>query len=137
MKSPGVNEVAQFVFQHNQPRKYIDASVKVVNSYDYCHFEVALSAEDVSLEDVDNLRKDAQRLVDKAIKQYKIAKRAAVVDLTPTSEMARKVQAIRENFPQSEWTPEQQATVKEYENRCFRASIQYDYQDDWDDWDED
>lgn len=111
----------------------MNASVKVMNSYDYCHFEVALSSEDVGLEDVDNLRKEAQRLVDKAIKQYKIAKRAAVVDLTPSSELVRRVRAIRENFPQSEWTPEQNATVKEYEDRQFRASVRYDYQDEWED----
>jgi hypothetical protein len=103
-----------------------------MNSYDYCHFEVALSAEDVSLEDVDDLRKAAQRLVDKAIKQYKIAKRFAAIDRTPSVELERKVRAIKENYPQSEWTPEQQAIVKEYEDRSFRASLYYDYQDDWD-----
>lgn len=111
----------------------MNASVKVMNSYDYCHFEVALSAEDVSLADVDNLRKEAQRLVDKSIKQYKIAKRVSAIDQTPSPELGRKVKAIRENFPQSEWTPEQQATVKEYEDRSFRASLCYDYQDDWED----
>jgi len=111
----------------------MNASIKVMNSYDYCHFEVALSAEDVSLEDVDNLRKDAQRLVDKAIKQYKIAKRVAAIDRTPSLELERKVQAIKENFPQSEWSPEQQAYVKELEDRNFRASLSYDYEDDWED----
>ena len=114
----------------------MNASVKVMNSYDYCHFEVALSAEDVSLEDVDNLRKDAQRLVDKAIKQYKIAKRVAMIDRTPSPELERKVKAIKENFPQSEWTPGQQATVKEFEDRSFRASLSYNYEDDWEDDDE-
>lgn len=107
----------------------MDASVKVMNSYDYCHFEVALSAEDVSLEGVDNLRKEAQRLVDKAIKQYKIAKRDAAIDQTLSPELSRRVKAIKENFPQSEWTPEQQATVKEYEDRSFRR--RYDYEDEW------
>lgn len=111
----------------------MNASVKVMNSYDYCHFEVTLSSEDVSLEDVDNLRKEAQRLVDKAIKQYKIAKRVASIDLTPSQELKRRAQAIRENYPQSEWTPEQQATMKEYEDRSFRASLSYDYEDEWED----
>lgn len=111
----------------------MNASVKIMNSYDYCHFEVVLSAEDVSLADVDNLRKEAQRLVDKSIKQYKIAKRVSAIDRMPSPELDRKVKAIRENFPQSEWTPEQQATVKEYEDRSFRASLSYDYQDEWDD----
>lgn len=111
----------------------MNASVKVMNSYDYCHFEVVLSVEDVEITDVDLLRKEAQRLVDKAIKQYKIAKRVAQLDVTPSQELTRKVKAIKENFPQSEWSPEQQAIVKEYEDRNFRASLSYDYQDDWDD----
>ena len=113
----------------------MNASIKVMNSYYYCHFEVALSVEDVEITDVDLLRKEAQRLVDKAIKQYKIAKRVAQIDVTPSHELIRKVKAIKENFPQSEWSPEQQATVKEYEDRNFRASLSYDYQDDWDDGD--
>jgi len=108
----------------------VNASVKVMNSYDYCHFEVALSADDVTLEDTDNMRKDAQRLVDKAIKQYKIAKKAH--DHTePSGEFVRRVKAIKENFPQSEWTPDQKAAVKQYDDMCFLASHQYDYQDDW------
>ena len=110
----------------------METSVKVMNSYDYCHFEVTLSEDNVTLEEVDNMRKEAQRLVDKAIKQYKIAKRVAV-DLAPPPELERKVKIIKENFPQSEWSPEQQATVKELEDRNFRASHCYDYQDDWED----
>lgn len=111
----------------------MNASVKVMNSYDYCHFEVALSAENMTLEEVDALRKDAQRLVDKAIKQYKIAKRAAV--LVPDAEMERVVKGIKEKYPESEWSPEQKAFVKEYEDRCFAS--QYDYEDDWDERDDD
>ena len=108
----------------------MNASVKVMNSYDYCHFEVALSADDVTLTDVDLLRKDAQRLVDKAIKQYKIAKRIA--SNAPDSYTTSRVKAIRENIPQSEWTPEQKAMVKEYADAVF-ASRHYDYQDDYQD----
>lgn len=113
-----------------QERENMNASVKVMNSYDYCHFEVALSAEDVSIEDVDNLRKEAQRLVDKSIKQYKIAKRIA--SHLPDSYSAGRIQAIKENYPKSEWTPEQAASVKAYDDAMFAAS-HYDYQDDWED----
>lgn len=108
----------------------MNASVKVMNSYDYCHFEVALSAEDVTIEDVDILRKEAQRLVDKSIKQYKIAKRIA--SQAPDSYMSSKARSIKENFPKSEWTPEQAAMVKAYDDAVFAAS-HYDYQDDWED----
>jgi ABC-type nitrate/sulfonate/bicarbonate transport system substrate-binding protein len=110
----------------------MNASVKVMNSYDYCHFEVALSAEDVSIADVDNLRKEAQRLVDKSIKQYKVAKRIA--SQMPDSYLESRVRTLRENTPQSEWTPEQKAMVKAYNDAMF-ASSHYDYQDDWDDGD--
>lgn len=111
----------------------MNTNIKVMNSYDYCHFEIALSVDDVTLADVDNLRKDAQRLVDKAIEQYKIAKRVAAIDHTPSQELQRKAKAIKENFPQSEWTPEQKAFIKEFEDRSFRASQSYDYEDDWED----
>jgi hypothetical protein len=103
-----------------------------MNSYDYCHFEVALSAEDVSLADVDNLRKEAQRLVDKSIKQYKVAKRIA--SQMSDSYLELKVKNLRENTTQSEWTPEQEAMVKAYNDAVF-ASQHYDYQDDWGDGD--
>ena len=108
----------------------MNASVKVMNSYDYCHFEVVLSIENTEIADVDALRKEAQRLVDKAIKQYKVAKRIA--SHLPDSYSAGRIQAIKENFPKSEWTPEQAAAVKAYDDAMF-ATSHYDYQDDWED----
>lgn len=51
------------------------ASVKVMRSYDYCHFEVSLSVDNAAdLDAVDALRKQAAILVDEAVRQYKIAK---------------------------------------------------------------
>lgn len=107
----------------------MNASVKVMNSYDYCHFEVALSKEEVSLEDVDNLRKEAQRLVDKAIAQYKIAKSAAAK--LPSTELEHEALFIKKEVPESERTPRQQAIVKAYEDFRFESSRRYDYEDDW------
>lgn len=53
-------------------------SVKVMRLYDYCHFEVCLgSDEDMTLEQIDDMRKDAQWLADKAVEQYKTAKDVA------------------------------------------------------------
>ena len=54
------------------------ASVKVMRSYDFCHFEVSLSSVndgEISSVEVDELRKEAARLADKAVEQYKIAKK--------------------------------------------------------------
>lgn len=59
------------------------ASVKVMLSYNYNHFEASMVVENeegVTVQDVDNARKDCQRLCDKAIKQYQIAKVKALED---------------------------------------------------------
>lgn len=104
------------------------ARVKIMNSYDYSHFEVEISKEVSSIEDIDNIRKDAQRLVDKAIVQYKIAKKVA--SIMPDSELERKANAILENFPKSTWTPEQAALVKRKEQIDYLTTHGYDYEDD-------
>lgn len=121
----------------NGERTITAASVKVMRSYDYCHFEVCLSECDaINLNAVDDLRKDAMRLVDKAVDQYKKAKSAESSRLSHYSDAQRletKVKAIKENFPESEWTPEQKATVKMYDDHCFCANRYYDYQDEWED----
>lgn len=78
------------------------ASVKVMRSHDYCHFEVSLGYDaPATLEQIDALRKEAARLADKAVEQYKIAKRAASL----LSDIAEK------------W-------------RLDRARFNYDYEDD-------
>lgn len=103
-------------------------SVKVMLSYNYCHFEVALSSdEEMTLTEIDDMRKDAMRLADKAVHQYKVAKNNLEYSTSRRDELERKVKIIIENYPKSEWTPEQKALVKSLED--FRY---YDYQDDWD-----
>lgn len=118
--------------------KIIDgASVKVMRSYDYCHFEVALSVDDghaISAEDVDEMRKEAMRLADKAVEQYKIAKRMATKSFSALDDLrflSHKAEAILENYPKSEWNDEQKAIIKRVEDLKFIASRHYDYEDDW------
>ncbi len=108
------------------------ASVKVMNSYNYCHFEVCLGTdEDLSIEQVDDLRKAAQRLVDKAVDQYKVAQNRIPYQYGRYQALEKEVKIIKENYPMSEWTPEQKAKVKKLADFRF-----YDYQNDWeDDWD--
>ena len=113
------------------------ASVKIMLSYDYCHFEMSLSNsnETLTLEQIDDMRKDCQRLADKAVKQYKTAKYAAQMLMQAQGgvERARRnVHVLKENFPQSEWTPEQKAQVKTLEDYEFVLSHPYDYEDDYD-----
>lgn len=103
------------------------ASVKVMRSYDYCHFEVTLGTdEDMTLEQVDDMRKSAQRLADRAVLQYALAKKLIPSQKYEYGELGRQVKAIKENYPKSEWTPEQKAKVKALADFVF-----YDYQDDW------
>ncbi|MFA5186750.1 MAG: hypothetical protein WC551_09760 [Patescibacteria group bacterium] len=109
-------------------------SVKVMRSYDYCHFEVCLgSDENLTLQQIDDLRKDAARLADKAVRQYKIAKGRAFEDARHSAtrlELEFIVRAIKENIPKSEWSPEDKATVKALDDWNYEP---YDYQDDWTD----
>lgn len=52
------------------------ATVRVMRSYDYCHFEVVLSSdEEMDMDQVNELRKKAALLVDEGVRQYIIAKK--------------------------------------------------------------
>jgi hypothetical protein len=112
-------------------------SVKVMRSYDYCHFEISLSSEcesgEIPLNHVDALRKEAARLVDKAVLQYSIAKdhfgRLANQDDDSLTRL-RKLAEIARQTPEWSRSSEEKALIKSLEDRSF-ALRQYDYQDDW------
>lgn len=117
------------------------ASVKVMRSHDYCHFEVSLSSAEsgeagISPEQVDELRKQAARLADKAVEQYSIAKewaqRHMYVKGDGTSERLKKLVDLILGTPEEERTPEEKAIVKAFADERY-ARRQYDYQDDWGD----
>jgi ABC-type transport system involved in Fe-S cluster assembly fused permease/ATPase subunit len=110
------------------------ASVKIMLSYDYCHFEVALSSDTINTtEQANELRKHAQRLADEAVRQYRAAKsfeEGKMRNKFELDSLERKVKTIKENFPQSEWTSAQQATVKAYDDMMHEMNSRYDYEDD-------
>jgi hypothetical protein len=114
------------------------ASVKVMRSHDYCHFEVALGAtlpegQIFTIDGVDKMRKVAARLADKAVEQYKIAKSNFETLERERREWeweARRLEAIKEK-PEHERTPEEAAALKAHGDHLFRA--RYDYEDDWHD----
>lgn len=126
------------------------ASVKVMRSHDYCHFEVSLSTAStplpgcetsmpISLLDVDNLRKEAARLADKAVEQYKLAKACAGRALTSTDETLTRLRMLAETIlqtPEDQRTVEEKAILKAVQDRSY-AIRRYDYQDDWNNEDED
>ena len=120
-------------------------SAKIMLSYDYSHFEIALSADTIisdkpgEMKAANELRKKCQRLADEAVRQYKKAKEYEQLKLNDQygfPELRKKGIAIRENFPESEWTPEQKAIIKKLRDIEYRLEHEYNYDDD-PDWDED
>lgn len=112
------------------------ASVKVMLSYDYSHFEACVSVENesgLSLKDIDEARKNCQRLADKAVGQYKTAKNQAAkrsdgqYQLQNFETECKRIKAKDEN----DRTIREIATLKQYENENWQA--QFDYTYDYDD----
>jgi hypothetical protein len=100
----------------------MQASVKVMRSYDYCHFEVALSVDDAQdLDAVDALRKAAAVLVDEAVRQYKEAKKkernreAKEWDVEQAMERKKRVEAK----PKKEWSLEDAAFMRAVNDKEF------------------
>jgi hypothetical protein len=118
------------------------ASVKIMLSYDYSHFEVALSKdEDLDIAGVNELRKTAQRLADEAVRQYKKAKVMADKrqwDSANRDSFLNLCKRIEETVPESERTPEDVAALKARDDGSFEAQFdhRYDYEDDLGDDDE-
>lgn len=107
------------------------ASVKVMRSYDYCHFEVALSTDQVvSLDEVNGLRKQAAVLVDEAIRQYRIAKEKESKRQSSewqTEAAMRKLEAAKQKS-KSDLTPEEAALLRsDGDSEFWRNFEQDDY----------
>jgi hypothetical protein len=110
------------------------ASVKVMRSHDYCHFEVCLSSSAATTpEAVDELRKTAARLADKAVNQYKVAKENVELALNDKSKLESLRYRHRDvmDKPEAERTPEEKALVKAIGDRAHFNRRQYDYEDEW------
>ena len=112
------------------------ASVKVMLSYDYSHFEASMSLESdngLSVEEIDTARKNCQRLADKAVGQYKKAKSMASKRsnaeydkkffLNQVADIQKKAEGDR--------TINEMAILKQYQDENWQAQFNYDY--DYDD----
>lgn len=110
----------------------MSASVKIMLSYDYCHFEVSKSTdENVSDKEINEMRKDVQRLADEAVRQYKVAKDKSCENLQYDKEQFIKTVKEIENIPLSERAPEQKAILKQFNDAEFYSQFDpYDYYDD-------
>lgn len=111
----------------------MDVNVRVMLSYDYNHFEISLSKDCDKLVDANELRKDAQRLADEAIRQYKIAKKMAEQKLNREHEKSQLIQEIEmiRHIPESEWNAVQKAKIKALEDEKYWNEFDYDYENDW------
>lgn len=114
------------------------ASVKVMLSYDYSHFEASMSVENeggLTMSDIDEARKKCQRLADKAVGQYKKAKEMA----SKRSDGEYQMRNFREQCEIIKAKNEQDRTIKEiamlkqYEDENWQANFMYDYDYDDDD----
>lgn len=114
-----------------------NASVKVMLSYDYSHFEASMALENdngLSLNDIDEARKNCQRLADKAVSQYKQAKALAAKRTDGQYQMqnfeaeCKKIAAKDEH----DRTIKEIGMLKEYQDDKWRERFQYeyDYEDD-------
>ncbi len=111
------------------------ASVKVMLSFNFCHFEISKTTDqDVDNTAIDNMRKDCMRLADKAVKQYQIAKTRASEQAArdfEKSELKNDVERILK-IPESERNATQMAKVKALSDHEYWKRYDYDYEDDQD-----
>lgn len=118
--------------------KIMSASVKVMLSYDYSHFEASMSLgndEGISVEEIDNARKSCQRLADKAVGQYKTFKSIAATRTNKKYEkevferQCKQIAAKEEN----DRTIKEIAMLKQYQDENWQSQFEdddYDYMDD-------
>jgi len=108
--------------------------VEVKNSYNYNNFSVRepyLIGSTAG--EVNEKRKKCQRLVDEAIRQYKVAQtKARELAYGNPEELEARANVIRANFTELERTAQQIAEVKEWEDYVYRRDNPYDYDDDRD-----
>lgn len=121
------------IISPHPPTRRTTAMVKVMLSYNYCHFEssIQLEGDNITLADIDGARKDCQRLCDKAVGQYKTAKEQETRRTSNTYEreqLEREVRQIKQTKTEQERTPLDNAKIKTLED--YNYQTRYDYDDD-------
>jgi hypothetical protein len=111
--------------------------VRVMRSHDYNQFEVCLPLPErgPGWKSVDDVRKEAARLVDKAVHQFDQHKRALALAERLSGDDGAKLQQDYDEimkYPQDTWTPRQKAVVASMRQKEWlegRHSHEYDYED--------
>lgn len=118
--------------------KITQASVKVMRSLDYNNFEVNLTIENdqgINLQEIDEKRKQCQRLVDKAVTQFIIADTFARTRKDTDREIKRLESRIkglnlmREKGDKINMDDYKHTLDALYENQLKRSHLDYDYED--------
>lgn len=108
------------------------ASVKVMLSYDYSHFEASMALENdngLTTKEIDEARKSCQRLANKAVEQYKKYKANAA----QRSDGQYKMNAFESDCKRIEAKAEGDRTLneiamlKQYKDENWRDKFEYDY----------
>ena len=108
----------------------MDSYVKVLRSYDYNHFEFCIPLDEkASVEERNETRKDAERLANEAVRQYKKAKEMEVCRVEAYEKNRFRVERIKSK-PEGERTVNELATLKAFGDREWEENYNYDYEDD-------
>ena len=108
------------------------ASVKVMLSYNYNHFESSMVIENedgLDFTEIDESRKICQRLCDKAVGQYKIAKDLAAKRINAKydkEKFVKEVESIKLK-PIGERTVDELAKLKAFDDDSWSSQFNYDY----------
>lgn len=113
----------------------MDSYVKVLRSYDYNHFEFCIPiADDATVKERNEARKDAERLANEAVRQYIIAKKMAEFRLNSQYEKEQFLNEIKriKDKPNGIRTVNDLAVLKQYNDKKWESQFEYlyDYEDD-------
>lgn len=114
------------------------AVVKVMLSHNYNHFEASIALENetgLTVKEIDEARKNCNRLCNKAVKQYQIAKEIEDERIHKSyaiKELEREVEGLNSR-PENTLSPEEKAKVKSLEDYYYRQS-RWDFDDDEDEF---
>lgn len=108
------------------------ATVKVMLSHNYNHFEASIlieNEEGISLNEINETRKDCNRICDRAIEQYKKSKSMAALEIGhgDVDELRKEVERIKKR-KDGVLLPSEKAKIKALEDHDFAR--QWDYEDD-------
>ena len=112
----------------------MSASVKIMLSYNYCHFEVCKGSDsDLTNKEINEMRKDVQRLADEAVRQFKKFQQNAIERIDGETKILNFEQQCRQIKLKNECdrTLKEIAMLKTFETENYRNKMMsiYDYED--------